>query len=168
MNDPLSNYDLLAGLMKEMKERGNIFDMREIENADTIEDVFSYKGHTILFEPSEDPTNDVGHWTCLIRNHRNGGNIIFFDSFGDKLKNKRLRQILGDNYKFLEFNPNQFQDYGKSAVCGRYALLCVALNKIIKDLSIFNIVDFLTKGKPKNKSYVIYIVFSIYAKIHIL
>lgn len=153
LTTPLSNFDLLGGIMKEMGERGNIFDMNEISTARCIEDIFKGRGHAVLFENSEDPNEEVGHWVGLIRNQRNGGNVIYFDSYGDKLKDPKLRKILSQHYDVLEFNPHQFQDYGKSAVCGRYALLCVALNKLIKNLSVCHIIEFLIKGKPKNKSY---------------
>jgi hypothetical protein len=150
---PLSNFDLLGGIMKEMKVRGNIFDMRDINRAHNIEDIFKDRGHAILFEESEDPEEEVGHWTCLIRNQLNGGNVIYFDSYGSNLKDKRLRKILAQKYKVLQINPHQFQDYGKSAVCGRYALLCIGLNKLIKNLSVKDICHFLIQGKPKEKSF---------------
>lgn len=150
---PLSNFDLLKGITKEMKERGNIYDMGEIDDAQNLEDIFKGRGHTILFEPPEEGS-DVGHWTALLRNEKG---IIYFDSYGSELKDAKLRKLIGQVYPVLQFNPVQFQDYGKSAVCGRYALMCVGLNKLFKNLSVIDIVKFLKK-KPKKMSFDKYVL----------
>ncbi len=150
LQKPLSNFDLLGQIAKDMKMRGNIFDLRDINKAHNIEDIFKGRGHAILFEESEDPNDPVGHWTCLVRNK---GGAVYFDSYGSKLSDSRLKSILKTKYPQIQFNPHQFQDYGKSAVCGRYALLCVGLNKIIPDLNVKHIVDFLKEAKPKNQTY---------------
>lgn len=150
MNDPLSNFDLLREISNEMKIRGNIVDMREMGKYNNIEDVFSGRGHAILFEPPEngDP-NGVGHWTCLTRTNK--GNCIYFDSYGDKIKDQKLKQILKSKYKQIQYNPHKLQSHS-SSVCGRYALMCVGLNKIIPDLDIKHIVKFLDT-KPSNQSF---------------
>ena len=150
LNKPLSNYDLLREISKDMKMRGNIVDMREIEKYNDVENVFKGRGHAILFEPPEngDP-NGVGHWTCLTRTNK--GKCIYFDSYGSKLKDPKLRSILKTKYKEIQYNPHKLQSH-TSSVCGRYSLICVGLNKLIPDLDIKHIVKFL-QSKPPNKTF---------------
>lgn len=152
LESPLSNFDLLKVISKEMKERGNIFDMSNINGVSDIEQIFKNRGHAILFEP--DPNGDIGHWTALVRSPKN---CIYFDSYGSKISNERLLNILKKRYPLIQFNPKQFQGYGKSAVCGRYALACVALNKIIPNMTVKHIIKVL-EDKPKNMTYDEYIV----------
>ena len=158
IKEPLSNFDLVRAITKDMKIRGNVYDTRDIDSANDIEDIFKGRAHTILFEENPNPNEDIGHFTVLLRNHGNGGTCIYFDSYGDRLKNQKLRQILGSKYHTIQYNPHRFQDYGDSSCCGRYALSGVALNKIIPDLNVLDIVNFL-KNKPKKLSYDEYITY---------
>ena len=150
INTPLSNYDLMRGISRELKERANIVDVREIDKYKTVDELFDNRGHAILFEPPEDTKSDVGHWTCLLRTKKEG-NCIYFDSYGNKLNNSKLRNLLKTKYPEIQYNPIQLQGYGTS-VCGRYALVGACLNKIIPDLNIKKILEFY-KNKPKGITY---------------
>lgn len=150
---PLSNYDLLDAVMKDMKDRGNIIDTTKLTGAETPEQIFKGRGHAILFEMPPG-AEDVGHWTCLLRQkatNMSPEKCIYFDSYGDKLSIPKLRNILRKKYNNIEYNPECFQST-KTSVCGRYALLGVGLNKIIPNLEAKNIIDFL-KTKPKNQTF---------------
>ena len=150
LDTPLSNYDLMRGISNELKERANIVDTQELSKYKTVNELFNNSGHAILFEPPEDPAkSDVGHWSLALRTKE--GNCIYFDSYGSKLKNPKLRKLLSTEYNHIQYNPHQFQGYDTS-VCGRYALMGATLNKIIPDLNVKNIVEFL-KSKPKNISF---------------
>ena len=146
---PLSNFDLLGQIAKDMNMRGNIVDTRELLPTDNVEKIFAGRGHAILYEPSNDPNSDVGHWTCLIRTSK--GDCIYFDSYGDKIPNERLKKILKKKYPIIQFNPFQFQSENTS-VCGRYALICVGLNKLIPNINVINLIDFF-KSKPAKETY---------------
>jgi hypothetical protein len=154
MDKPLSNFDLIREISKDMKDRTNIIDIGEIDKYNTVEDIFNGRGHAVLFIPPKDG-GDVGHWTVLLRSNK-GKKCLYFDSYGDKLESPRLRQILNTKYKDMQYNTKRFQEFG-SSVCGRYALVCIGLNKIIPNLNIQDIKDFLNT-KPKNISYDKYIL----------
>jgi len=150
LHNPLSNYDLLRGISNEMKIRGNIVDVREIDQYNSVDELFDNRGHAILFEPPEDPKkSDVGHWTVCLRTKE--GNCIYFDSYGSKLKDPKLRKLLSSKFSHIQYNPHRFQSYN-TAVCGRYALAGVCLNKVIPNLNVKHIIDFYN-SKPKNISY---------------
>lgn len=157
---PLSNFDLIHTIAKDMKERANIVDTRQINKYNNLEQLFQGRGHAILYEPSEDPKSDIGHWTCLVRQRKSplsdNGSVIYWDSYGGKLKNDKIRNILKKKYQMIQFNPKRFQKYSSNP-CGRYVLLCVALNKLKPDLTAKDIEDFL-KLKPKKKSYDDYVI----------
>ena len=153
--EPLSNYDLINAVSKDLHMRCNIVDVGDLDgNEDLDKDIFKGRGHCILFE-MPDPNADIGHWTALIRN-KDSANCIYFDSYGDKLPSPELRRILGRNYDQIQYNPNKYQSC-KSSVCGRYALAIVALNKMYKDLNIMDIKKFFD-AKPSGISYDQYIL----------
>jgi hypothetical protein len=154
MDKPLSNYDLMREITNDMKDRANIVDVGEMEKYNNVENIFNGRGHAILFIPPKDG-GDVGHWTVLLRSD-NGQKCIYYDSYGDKLENQKLRQILNTKYKSIQYNTKRFQEYG-SSVCGRYALACIGLNKLIPNLDVKDIIDFLNL-KPKKSSYDKYIL----------
>jgi len=156
---PLSNFDLMNTTANELKDRVNVVDLTQNLNINDVEDLFHNRGHFILFNPSDDPNEPVGHWTCCIR--QQGGDrkrkdkCIYFDSYGEPLKDHRVLKILKDKYKTIEMNDKRFQQYGTN-LCGFWCLFCITLNKLIKNLTLNQIKTFL-ESKPKNMSYDLFI-----------
>lgn len=150
MDKPLSNFDLIHQIAKEMGERANVKDLDAVDYMSNIEDLFENKGHCILFNRNEEDPNGVGHWNVLIRSPKNG--VIFFDSFGDIITKQKLLDLLKQKYAAVTENLKQYQNYGKSAVCGRYCLFCIAVNKILKGADI-NQIEQLLDMKRDNESY---------------
>lgn len=152
---PLSNYDIVNTVTKDMKDRVNIIDTQELEDINTIEDIFHNRGHAVLFLPPDDGSTPVGHWVCLLRQKTGGrtrkGNVIYFDSYGDPLPNGKIKQILKQKYKVIEQNGKRYQQY-ETNLCGFWCLLMISLNKIIPNLNLDLIERFLKK-KPSNMSY---------------
>lgn len=140
--EPLSNYDLMRIMMKEMKERANIIDTRDMDKYKTFNEMWKDKGHCILYE---NPDNvDTGHWTVLLRQKATKGKpeqCIYFDSYGDKLMNAGVKRVLKQKYKMIQYNPKQLQEYNTN-LCGVYALTGVILNKLIPNLDVPKILKF--------------------------
>ena len=149
MQKPLSNFDLIHQIAKEMGERANVKDLEAVDYMDNIEELFNGKGHCILFNRNPEDPNGVGHWNVLIRSPKG---VIYFDSFGDPITNQKLLDLLKQKYAAVTENLKQYQDYGKSAVCGRYCLFCIAVNKILKGADI-NQIEALLDMKKDNESY---------------
>jgi hypothetical protein len=136
MDKPLSNHDL-ERLMKDMDERANILESKDIKAHHTIEDIFKGKGHAILF--NEYPGEEIGHWTIMVRHHNKANNnnnafskqgqIYYFDSFGDKPSNKNIETVVLKTYPELLYNDHPFQLEDSNA-CGRHCLMVAALNKL--------------------------------------
>lgn len=133
MDKPLSNHDL-ERLMQEMGERANIIENKNIKASDNIEDIFNGKGHAILF--IEYPDQKIGHWVIMVRHHlsnNNGysknGQIYYFDSFGEKPKNKNIEKVVLKSYPELLYNDKTFQPEDSNA-CGRHCLMVASLNKL--------------------------------------
>ena len=133
MDTPLSNHDL-ERLMNDMNERANIIESSDIKETDNIEDIFNGKGHAIIFV--RHPNQKIGHWTVMVRQHdplKNGysknGNVYYFDSFGERPKNKNIEKVVLKSYPELLYNDIKFQADDSNA-CGRHCLLITALNKM--------------------------------------
>ena len=96
--EPLSNFEIIRILSNEIKERCNIVDTtRNLNHLNNIEDLFQKRGHFIMFLPSENKNERVGHWVVCVRQKEGGkkrkGSCIYFDSYGDELKNKHILNI---------------------------------------------------------------------------
>lgn len=153
---PLSNFDLIREISREMKERANIVDTTKLSDNIKVDDLFNGGGHVIFFENPDN--SDVGHWTICLRRKEDksklggkNGSCIYFDSYGSKLKNKHLKKILKQKYDLIQYNPHRYQQYGTNP-CGRYAFTVLALHKLLPKLNIMDIENFF-KGKPKGLSY---------------
>lgn len=164
--EPLSNFDLMEIMAKEMKERANIIDTRTPEKYKTFDDLWKGKGHCILFE-MPDPNASVGHWTVLIR-QKNGSNgfrggkkgskesCIYFDSYGSELKDKHIKKLLKQKYDVIQYNPKRLQEYDTN-LCGAYSLICVCLNKMYPKINVKDILKvFEQKGKNENFDQFVY------------
>lgn len=151
-SEPLSNFDLIKAVSKELKDRVNIVDTTKLNgNEDLERDIFKGRGHIIVF--LENPGQDVGHWVGLVRSGKGkNSKILYLDSYGDPLENEQLKNIIKQKYKTLYYNKFPFQQEDTN-VCGRYALILAGLNKIIPNLTMKDVVEFFKNSKPKNKSY---------------
>lgn len=150
--DPLSNYDLIKIVSKDLKDRANIIDTTKPHTYNDFNDLWKGRGHCILFEnPNK---KQVGHWTALLRQKAKGKKkerCMYIDSYGGKIKDKKLKQILKKKYDYIEYNPYQLQEFD-SNYCGYYVFLLCALNKIIPDLDMHKILSFFN-SKNKNISF---------------
>lgn len=157
--EPMSNFDIIKTLYKEMKERANIIDTRKITGNESFNNLWNNKGHCILFEPNEDDINGVGHWTALVRQKGNKNKpetCIYFDSYGSPLTNERIKRILAQKYKQIQYNPHQLQEFNTN-LCGAYAITCVCLNKLIPDLDVKKMIRFFNlKNKKDNYDEFVY------------
>jgi hypothetical protein len=152
---PLSNFDLINEVAKDLNDRVNIVDTTRLDNLNNVEDIFRGTGHAILFLPSDEPNNPVGHWVSITRQHKGGrmrkGSCVYFDSMGDPLKINKIKQILKEKYKTIEENNKKYQQYGTN-LCGYYCLLNLTCNKIFPDYNLEKLNSVL-QTKPKNMSY---------------
>lgn len=155
--EPLSNFDLMKIMMKEMKEKANIIDTRNMNQYRTFNDMWKDRGHCIFFENPED--SSIGHWTSCIRQKANNDRpetCIYFDSYGDKLTNEGVKRILKQKYNFIQYNPKRLQEYNTN-LCGVYALIIVILNKLIPNIDIKKILEFFeSKEKDENFDQFVY------------
>ena len=126
---PLSDEDIRKVVGGDVK----IWNYRDLEGLQNIEQMFDDKGRAILLYPNAGP--NTGHWVCLI--HR-GDSIEFFDPYGeapeeqkDGLSEQRLEafgidtpeliRLLKGSGKPVYYNTHQFQSLKNSiATCGRH------------------------------------------------
>ena len=152
--EPLSNFDIMKIMFRELKERANIIDTRNMNMYNNFNDLWKDKGHCILFE-MPDPNAQIGHWTCLVRQKKNNNHpketCIYFDSYGDKLGNEKIKKLLREKYNIIQYNPDRLQEYD-SNLCGVYALLGVMLNKIIPNLNVKQMLSFFHQ-KGRNEKF---------------
>ena len=151
---PLSNFDLIREVSK-VKDRVNIIDTTDTSHINNVEDIFKNRGHAILFIPPKKNDSEVGHWVVLTRQDTGGrtrkGTCTYFDSYGDRLQDNNIRKILENKYKTIDENKKQYQQYNTN-LCGYWTLLCIVLNKVIKEFSLKDLDKFL-QTKPTNMSY---------------
>lgn len=126
---PLSNIDI-ERLAKDIGiKKLNWMRSTDIHKNMSVEDLFKHTGHVVLWHPWNgfDGSNGA-HWIILLRNKNK--EVFYFDSYGKDnpiFKFDELREILKGHRFFA--NDVKFQN-DKSAVCGRYCCLALALNKI--------------------------------------
>ena len=73
-SEPLSNFDLIKAVSKDLKDRVNIVDTTKLTgNEDLENDIFKGRGHTIIFLPNEG--QEVGHWVGMVRSGK-GKNLL--------------------------------------------------------------------------------------------
>lgn len=127
-DEPLSNLDM-DRMIKEIDTRGlNWVQTPNIDKHMSLKDLFGTYGHLILWHPWR---NGSAHWIVVLRNKDH--QYLYFDSFGSKhdvVSDELLNIIRRDDKKARIFvNDVTFQSK-ESAVCGRYCLLLIGLNKI--------------------------------------
>ena len=158
--EPLSNFDLINIVAKDLKDRLNIVDLRNTTHLEKKDDIFHNTGHCILFVPNETSESEIGHWVALVQQNKNKtkngkykgkGKCIYFDSYGEDLPNHKINQILKKSFDKVEVNKKQYQQYNTN-VCGYWSLLMICLNKLIPNMTLDDIHAFLKK-KPKNIPY---------------
>lgn len=149
---PLSGYDL-SKLFGEMRERSNLVLNNDIKSDWDIEKIFKGSGHAVIF--IEYPGEEVGHFTSLTRHHdkkgkgyQQEGQIMYFDSLGEKPTNPAIAEIALKHYPKLLYNEKQYQKDNENS-CGRWALAIATLNKL--GLSPHQIEDLLDNTKDVNK-----------------
>lgn len=141
----LSNIDM-DRMLKEIDERGlNWIKSSNIKSNLTVKDLFGNYGHVVIWHPWD---KNNAHWVVLLRNKK--GQYYYFDSFGEKhdiIKEKELIDILkrGNAKEFYANDITLQKD--ESAVCGRYCILMIALNKIYE--GDFNKIDDWVKNFKK-------------------
>lgn len=147
MNKPLSNNDIAHMIRKLDGEQLNMMKFDDITPSTTIEDIFDGRGHVLFFQKHKN--SNVGHWTSLVRNNNN--QYVFFDSFGRPISyfNKYLAKILNGT---IYNNMKKYQN-DKSSVCGRYAYMLIALNKLSNGQNTQKYMTELLKNKPKKLSF---------------
>lgn len=123
---PLTNVDI-DELLKDMHERANIVEEKDVKASDTIEDLFKDRGHVIFFVRWSPEPQAIGHWTCMVRNQRTK-QIYYFDSLGKPPRNRNIEKVVLKSYPEIVYNDIEFQ--GDTNCCGRYALLVICLNKL--------------------------------------
>lgn len=130
-DNALSNVDM-DKLLQEIDSRGlNWIKSSNIKNNMTVDDLFDDYGHLVIWHPWN---KNSAHWICILRNPNK--EYFYFDSFGakhDVIKEKEILHILkkdSDKSK-LFVNDITFQK-DDSAVCGRYCVLLIGLNKIFQ------------------------------------
>ena len=100
--------------------------------------------------PSKFPTKIIilvrGHWVSLYL--KNEKECFYFDSFGGKIKNKKIIKYLYPHYSYIIFNSMKIQ-HNKSILCGLY---CTSFIKCVhnysnykKFLRLFSSKDLLSK-----------------------
>lgn len=137
----LSNDDIQAILEPDTK----ILTYPEFANMDDITQAFDPLGRCIFLFLTESPTS--GHWLTMFL--RKGGDIEYFDSYGEKpeaqrcwLTQERLEELgQGEPYLFdllkrsgrrVFYNPYQYQkDRADVNTCGRWAVARL----VCKDMS---------------------------------
>ena len=125
MDIPLSDHNLRE-LCLEMNERANVLTINEIltNNLDK-EKVFKHSGHVILFY--NNPGQSVGHWLTCIR--KPDDTVYLFDSLSEPYEKYGIHKWLNKHFKKVYYNPYKFQR-DDTNTCGKYCLLCIALNKL--------------------------------------
>jgi hypothetical protein len=126
---PLSDDDIRKVLGVTIK----IWNYPNLENLESVDDLFDEQGRAILLYPNNGPMS--GHWCCLM-NRKNG--IEYFDSYGncpeepksevpqDKLEEWNcdrpfLTRLLKGSGKKVWYNHHTFQvSKGDVATCGRH------------------------------------------------
>ena len=85
--------------------------------------------------PTKLPTSYIiynkGHWLSLLI--RNENQCFYFDSFGSKIKNKKIIEFLKPYYSSIVYSSQKIQ-HDKSILCGIY---CIAFIKGVNNLKNF-------------------------------
>lgn len=144
MDYALSGNDI-GNLMKDLNERENIVDSKNINSNMSLKDLFKDRGHVIIWHPWNNNPNNA-HWIAMIRK---GKEIYYFDSFGKEhnvIKKDELKQICERENATLYRNTDVYQDEN-SVCCGKYCLFVVALNKVSNSFN--DIEEFMQYIKQK-------------------
>jgi len=109
----------------------------DLVNYNSMQEVLPFPNDCaiIFFLDEVTPTNNIGHWTAIMRN---GNRYEFFDSYGLSSKedldhiDKEKRIKFGEQHDYLKelggkmlyHNPVDYQSWDpKVATCGRYAII---------------------------------------------
>lgn len=131
---PLSDSDIRAILGNDI----HIMTYPELEECDSINDIFDRRGRCVMLFPTMSPTD--GHWCCLLKTRKDKG-IEFFDPYGDapekqkdglsKTKLEQLdmdkplltRLLRASGYKVF-YNTFPFQtEHRNINTCGRHCVV---------------------------------------------
>jgi len=134
---PLSGGELVK-MMKEIEQKHNgssIMLDSDITSNMTPEDIFKGRGSVILFH-SWGKYKPIGHWVSLHRNHGKKGEgyvkdglVYYFDSFGKKMYNPAIAEVLLKQYPQVLYNDVKFQNDDSNA-CGRHCIAVSTFNKL--------------------------------------
>ena len=137
---PLSGKEVIE-MMKEIEKKHNDSSLMldtDIRPDMTPEDIFNGKGSVILFH-SWGKNEPVGHFVSLHRFHdkkgagyAKDGLVYYFDSFGKKMYNPAIPEVLLKQYPQVLYNDVKFQK-DESNACGRHCIAVSAFNKMGMD-----------------------------------
>jgi hypothetical protein len=167
---PLSNDDIQAILEPDTK----ILTYPDFGRMTSIEEAFDPLGRCIFLFLTESPTS--GHWLTMFQ--RKGGDIEYFDSYGDKpeaqrewLSDEQLEQ-LGQSQPYLWkllkasgrrvfYSPVQYQkDRADVNTCGRWAVARL----ICKDMSNHEFHTLVSKSGYKPDDWVALFTYEMLGK----
>ena len=155
---PLSNFDL-DDFYKEIKDKkANIQMYNDIKKNNNIHTLFKNNDYCIIFLDNPDKNESIGHWIMIFFNKQSQNDVFFFDSYGYDINYlaPKLKDILFQKFERIHCNKIKYQQLGdNSATCGRWCILNVGLNNLMRnyDFAILkNVIDFL-KSKDKLKTY---------------
>lgn len=132
------DYMVSAEDIKRILGRGiKIIRFPDLSEYNSMQEVLPYPNDcaVIFFIDEQTPTQNIGHWTCIMRN---GNRYEFFDSYGLSPKedlehiDKEKRIRFGEQRNYLKelggaalmHNPVDYQSWDpKVATCGRYAII---------------------------------------------
>ena len=118
-------------------EKIKIIRFPDLVNYNSMQEVLPFPNDCaiIFFLDEVTPTNNIGHWACIMRNDNR---YEFFDSYGLSPKedldhiDKEKRIKFGEQHNYLKelgggalrHNPVDYQSWDpKVATCGRYAII---------------------------------------------